>query len=125
SDIYALGAVGYYLLSGRHVFEGNTIIEVCMQHLNAEPKPLSEVSSLEIPPGLSELVFACLAKSQSDRPASGQELADALDRLQAARWTRAQAEAWWETYGSVIHASVEPISSKVTERTVAIDFEER
>lgn len=125
SDLYALGAVGYYLLSGRHVFDGNTIIEVCMHHLNTAPAPLTEVEGREIPSGLTELVFACLAKSKADRPDSAQALADALDRLETPRWTRADAEDWWDTHGSAIRATAQPISSNVTEQTVAIDFDER
>jgi serine/threonine-protein kinase len=125
SDIYALGAVGYYLLSGRHVFEGKTIIEVCMHHLHTKPIPLSEVCPGEVPAGLEELIFSCLAKSQTDRPATGQELADALDNLQVKQWTRADAEGWWESFGPKIESAKEPISSKITEKTVAIDLDER
>ncbi len=125
SDIYALGAVGYYLLSGRHVFEGKTIIEVCMHHLHTKPIPLSEVCPGEVPAELEELIFSCLAKSQTDRPATGQELADALDNLQVKQWTRADAEGWWESFGPKIESAKEPISSKITEKTVAIDLDER
>ena len=125
SDIYALGAVGYYLLAARHVFEGKTIIEVCMHHLHTKPIPLRELRPDEVPARLEDLIFACLAKSQSDRPSSGQELADALDNLDAAQWTRADAERWWESFGPNIERAKEPISSKVTEKTVAIDLDER
>lgn len=125
SDIYALGAVGYYLLSGRHVFEGKTIIEVCMHHLHTQPVPLRELRPGEVPAQLEEIVFACLAKSQSDRPSSGQELADALDELDVAQWTRTDAEGWWDTYGPKIERAKEPISSKVTDKTLAIDLEDR
>jgi tRNA A-37 threonylcarbamoyl transferase component Bud32 len=125
TDLYALGAVGYYLLAGRHVFEGKTVMEVCLHHLHTEPLPLSETSSQEVPAELEALIFSCLSKSQSDRPKSGQEFADALDRLDVARWTRASAEAWWDTFGGDIESAVEPLSPNVTEQTVAIDFDER
>jgi len=125
SDIYSLGAVGYYLLSGRHVFEGKTIIEVCMHHLHTRPLGFREVSNHEVPSELSELIFACLAKSKDERPASGQELADAIDRLDMGRWTRADANAWWDVFGPEIEKSKEPITSRVTDRTVAVDFDER
>jgi tRNA A-37 threonylcarbamoyl transferase component Bud32 len=125
TDLYALGAVGYYLLAGRHVFEGKTVMEVCLHHLHTAPLPLSETSSQEVPAELEALIFSCLSKSQSDRPKSGQEFADALDRLDVARWTRASAEAWWDTFGGDIESAVEPLSSNVTEQTVAIDFDER
>ena len=125
TDLYALGAVGYYLLAGRHVFEGKTIMEVCLHHLHTEPLPLSETSSQEVPAELEALIFSCLSKSQSDRPKSGQEFADALDRLDVARWTRASAEAWWDTFGGDIESAEEPLSPNATEQTVAIDFDER
>jgi serine/threonine protein kinase len=126
TDLYALGAVGYYLLAGRHVFEGKTIMEVCLHHLHTQPLPLVEVDSDGVPPELERLIFACLEKSQADRPSSGQELADALDRLDVASWTRADAEAWWDRFGSDIEKAKEPPPSSVgTEQTVAIDLDER
>jgi serine/threonine-protein kinase len=125
TDLYALGAVGYFLLAGRHVFEGKTIMEVCLHHLHTVPLPLAEVSSQEVPAELEALIFSCLEKSQSDRPASCQELADALDRLDVGRWTRASAEAWWGTFKSKIESTKEPLSPSATEQTVAIDLDER
>lgn len=125
TDLYALGAVGYYLLAGRHVFEGKTIMEVCLHHLHTKPVPLSELRAEAVPPELEALILSCLQKSQVDRPASGQELADALDRIDVARWTRASAEAWWDRFGDDIEGAKEPLSPNVTEQTVAIDFDER
>ena len=125
TDLYALGAVGYYLLAGRHVFDGKTIVEVCLHHVNTRPIPLSEASTLEIPAGLETLIMACLEKDQAKRPASGQELADALDRLAVARWTRGDAEAWWDAFGDQIEQRFEPLSVSPTEQTVAVDLDER
>jgi eukaryotic-like serine/threonine-protein kinase len=125
TDLYALGAVGYYLLAGRHVFEGKTIIEVCLHHLQTKPLPFAEVSSREVPAELEALIFACLEKDQSNRPASGQELADALDRLGIRQWTRTDAEAWWDAFGREIEKTRKPLSPDGTEETVAIDFDER
>ena len=125
TDLYALGAVGYYLLAGRHVFDGKTIMEVCLHHVHTKPTPLSEVSSVEIPAGLEAIIMACLEKDQVNRPASGQELADALDRLAVARWTRADAEAWWDAFGGDIEQRAEPLLASPTEQTVAIDLDER
>jgi len=122
TDIYALGAVGYYLLAGRHVFDGRTIMEVCLNHLQTKPVPLAEICQTEVPAGLEELIFACLEKRQADRPATGQEVADALDRLKVARWTRADAEAWWDVFGEEIEKARAPLSSSGTEQTVAMDL---
>jgi tRNA A-37 threonylcarbamoyl transferase component Bud32 len=125
TDLYALGAVGYYLLSGRHVFEGKTVMEICLHHLHTKPLPFAEVSASGVPAELEGLIFACLEKAQSDRPASGQELAEALDRLALAQWTRADAEAWWDTFGDALERAKTPLSSKITEHAVAIDLHER
>jgi serine/threonine-protein kinase len=125
TDLYALGAVGYYLLAGRHVFDGKTIMEVCLQHMQMKPVSLVEVCQTEVPSGLEELIFACLEKRQADRPATAQELADALDKLEVARWTRADAEAWWDVFGPEIEKAKLPLSSSGTEQTVAMDLDER
>lgn len=126
TDIYALGAVGYYLLCGRHVFEGKTIMEVCLHHLNTEPAPISQFGLIDVPAALEELVMSCLDKNQANRPQSGQDLADALDQLQVGRWTRMDAEAWWDVFGSEIEQSTTPVSrASATEQTVAIDFDAR
>lgn len=126
TDLYALGAVGYYLLSGRHLFEGRTIMEVCLHHLHTKPVPFAEVGCEDVPAELEGLIFACLEKNQADRPASGQELADALDRLKVSRWTRADAEAWWDVFGIEIARAKAPLQPPSgTEQTVAVDFDER
>jgi tRNA A-37 threonylcarbamoyl transferase component Bud32 len=125
TDLYALGAVGYYLLAGRHVFEGKTIMEICLHHLHTKPAPLAEVGS-DAPPVLEALILACLEKSQADRPATAQELADALDKLDVARWTRADAEGWWDTFGVEIERAKASLPYPTgSEQTVAVDLEER
>jgi serine/threonine-protein kinase len=126
TDLYALGAVGYYLLAGRHVFDGKTIMEVCLHHLHTAPAPLSEVGANRVPPALEELIFACLEKDQAKRPETGQALADALDRLDVGRWTRADAEAWWSVFGVEIERAKMPLApTSATEQTVAVDFGSR
>ena len=126
TDLYALGAVGYYLLAGRHVFEGKTIMEICLHHLHTKPLPLAEVGSFDVPKALEELILACLEKDQANRPASGQELADALDQLDVSSWTRMDAEAWWDVFGEEIERAKAPLPpASATEQTVAIDLDAR
>jgi len=125
TDLYALGAVGYYLLAGRHVFEGRTVMEVCLHHLHTKPLPLAEISLEEVPPELEALIFACLEKDQTARPATAQEFADALDHMGIARWTRTDAEAWWDIFGPDIEKARKPLQLNVTEQTVAIDLDAR
>ena len=100
-------------------------MEVCLHHLHTAPLPFAEVASREVPAGLEALIFACLQKSQNDRPASGQELADALDCLKVGSWTRADAEAWWDSFGGDIDQDRESLSPSGTEQTLAIDLDER
>lgn len=95
SDLYSLGALAYYLLAGRPVFQAESAIEICAKHMHAKPVPLSEVV-----PGvdveLEAVVMACLAKDPAQRPASARLLCQALARCPSrADWTREQAVAWW------------------------------
>ena len=77
-------------------------------------------------PELEQLIFACLEKEQANRPTSGKELADALDRLEVAQWTRMDAEAWWDVFGPEIDRAREALRpTSPTEQTVAVDLEER
>lgn len=98
-DIYSLGAVAYFLLTGTDVFAANTIVEVCAHHLHTAPTPLSERTDRKIPPELAALVLACLAKDPSERPASASELVARLSAIELEEpWTDADAVRWWETH---------------------------
>jgi serine/threonine-protein kinase len=99
SDLYALGAVGYYLLTGCFVFEGTNAIEICAQHLSAEPELPSVRVEREIEPELEILIMQCLEKKRVDRPSSALELAKQLDRLTIEPWSQEQAAQWWATNG--------------------------
>ena len=97
ADIYALGAVAYYLLTGAPVFDGKSIVEVCTQHLHQEPKPFAE-RGLAISPDLEAVVFACLAKDPSRRPQSAAELRCQLEACLVDRWDDERARGWWLTH---------------------------
>jgi serine/threonine-protein kinase len=99
SDLYALGAVGYYLLTGRDVFEGSTVVEVCSKHLLAEPAPPAAVLGRPVPAQLAALLLRCLAKAPHDRPASAAELCSLLEGLSdCGSWSQTDARAWWESH---------------------------
>jgi serine/threonine-protein kinase len=102
SDLYALGAVGYYLLTGRFVFEGTNPIEICAQHLSAIPEPPSSVAERDVNPGLERIIMQCLEKKRDNRPASGAEIAEQLQRLAIDSWSQQHAAQWWETEGNGI-----------------------
>jgi serine/threonine-protein kinase len=99
SDLYALGAVGYYLLTGDFVFEGTNAIEICAQHLSAEPKLPSFRVEREIDSELEALIMQCLEKKREDRPESAKEIARRLDALSVPRWSEDDAANWWSTVG--------------------------
>ena len=69
-DLYALGAVGYFMLSGHHVFSGATLVEVCAHHLHTRPVPPSERLGRPLPAALEAIVLACLEKDPARRPAT-------------------------------------------------------
>jgi eukaryotic-like serine/threonine-protein kinase len=96
SDIYSLGAVMYFLLTGRPPFEGNRPIKVMIAHAHEEVVPPSEHRP-DVPSDLEAVVLGCLAKDPAERFQSAAELREALDRCgDAGRWTRADAAAWWQ-----------------------------
>jgi serine/threonine-protein kinase len=97
-----LGAVGYFLLAGRFVFEGTNAIEICAQHLSAVPEPPSSSGGLSLDPELERIIMECLEKKVDDRPASGLEVADRLRALPIEPWTQEQAADWWDTVGEEI-----------------------
>ncbi len=96
SDIYALGAVGYYLLTGEPVFTGYTPLEVCSQHISTPPERPSSRIGRQVTPDLEALILQCLAKDRDDRPAGAEALMQALEACaDAPKWKAADARAWW------------------------------
>ena len=99
SDIYALGAVGYFLLTGKPIFAGDNNLEIANQVLHATAPRASASAVPGIPEGLDELVAACLEKDRAQRPQSVDAVIEALDRLSSRlAWTNADAETWWASY---------------------------
>ena len=98
SDLYALGGVGYYLLTGRNVFEGESALEICAMHLHDEPVPPSQRISREIPSDLEAVVMACLAKQPGDRPQSAEKMSEMLSGCKGyGAWTQEKAQQWWSS----------------------------
>ena len=95
SDLYSVGCVAYYLLTGRQVFEGETLMQVFAHHLQTAAPPPSQTSPFAVPPDLDRLVLSCLAKKPEDRPQSAAELDRRLAAIDVERWTDADARQWW------------------------------
>ena len=81
ADIYALGAVAFFMLSGKRVFDSGDDIELTSRILNDEPPRVSQVAAQPIPVELDILVQACLEKRREDRPQRVSDLIEALDSL--------------------------------------------
>ena len=99
ADVYALGCVAYFLLTGQLVFEADTSMKVLMHHLNTPPIPPSQRTELPIPRELDELVLACLQKDPARRPQNAGELFRmAYDCRACEGWNADAAEAWWQAH---------------------------
>ena len=95
SDLYALGCVAYWMLTGRTVFTGEPMA-VMLHHARTPPRPPSKVSARPIPERLEQIVLACLEKSPQNRPSSAIELWRQLCEVTlASPWTSDRAESWW------------------------------
>ena len=98
-DIYTLGCVGYWLLTGRLVFQAPNAIQLMYQHANATPVPPSHQSELEIPAALDSVILGCLAKHPEDRPQNASELSRLLAAaVPSESWSEERAHRWWELH---------------------------
>ncbi len=97
-DIYALGCVAYFLLTGAPVFEDKTPTAVVLAHVQKLPSPPSARSEMQVPASVDEIILRCLAKKPEDRPHSARELGDLLAKLPVSEWGREDAADWWQTY---------------------------
>jgi serine/threonine-protein kinase len=97
ADLYALGCVGYYLLTGSLVFEGTTPMQLILKHIQAMPELPSARLGKPVPAGLEQLIMQCLAKPPSDRPTDAAKLAEAMSQAGADAWTQRDARCWWES----------------------------
>jgi serine/threonine-protein kinase len=100
ADLYALGCVGYWLLTGALVFDATSGVAMVVKHARETPIAPSRRTEAEIHPGLDSLILACLAKNRDDRPLGILELDRELGRLQAeiGPWSQERAERWWRTH---------------------------
>jgi serine/threonine-protein kinase len=99
ADLYNLGAVAYWMLAGRPVFDSGSAMEVLIDHLKTPPLPFTETSEVPVPKELEEIVMKCLEKEPADRFQSAVELAAAIETSSAAgSWSQQKALDWWELH---------------------------
>ena len=98
SDLYSLGCVAYWMLTGRTVFTGDPMA-VMIHHARTPPAPPSKITGHALPAGLEEIVLACLDKAPEKRPPSAIELWRQLgDVVLTASWSSERAEVWWREH---------------------------
>ena len=99
SDIYSLGCVAFWLLTGKTVFEASSSLEMLIQHAKEDPSPPSQCSELEIPRELDRLVLLCLSKEPHERPPSVDDLAGRLRAIDdPGGWCVDDAARWWSLH---------------------------
>ena len=123
TDIYSLGAVAYFLLTGQPVFEGKNIVEVCGHHLHTEPVRPSERAGRPLPVDLEALVLRCLAKDPAGRPRDVAELIHALDACEVPEWSDAEARRWWSDRAPELRRASDPDAEHPG--TLAVDLVKR
>lgn len=116
ADLYTLGCVAYYLLTGSMVFNEASPTAMAVAHVQKVPDPPSSRTELPVPADLERVVLQCLAKRPDDRPVSAAHLVRLLDACRDAHeWSEADAAAWWQTHlpptSTLRRATLEPTAA--------------
>jgi eukaryotic-like serine/threonine-protein kinase len=120
TDIYALGAVAYYLLAGRTVFVGTSLVEICGHHIHTLPERFS-ASGVAVPTDLEAVVLACLEKDPTKRPQTALDLRRQLEACTTVDpWTSEDAQTWWSAHQGELTADADTSESLGEARTVDV-----
>lgn len=119
ADIYSIGCVAYWLLTGQHVFQTATSMAAIVEHVRSEPVPPSQRTELPVPDELERVILSCLAKDPADRPQTAEELGTALARsVPADAWTRRRAREWWNLHLPAGESSVGTLVEELSPQRV-------
>ncbi len=126
SDLYSVGALAYYLLTGTYAYTGDTIRDIHDKQLAGPPPAPSQRANLAISPELDTLVLRCLAADPAARPQSAKELhACLLATPGATSWTVADQIAWWERFHQQSVVTQLTVDEATPMATVKIDINTR
>ena len=128
TDIYGLGCVAFFMLTGDTVFKGTNMVEVCSHHLHTEPERPSTRLGKPIPADLEAVVLRCLRKKREERYADALELWRALRACESAKsWDQEQARDWWDKHQVQMHTRRTEQMRRVESGsdTMAVDFDRR
>jgi hypothetical protein len=126
SDLYSLGAVAYWLLTGLTVFDGTNAWKVCLQHLHEKPLRPSERVDFPIPEDLEAIVMNCLRKHPENRPANAVELEKQLAGCEAAdHWSETDAREWFQAHSHELEALMQARGEGAEPRRLSIDLRDR
>jgi len=99
ADVYALGCVAYFLLTGKRVFDEGPPMQSLIDHVHTKPAPPSQKTSLTIPREIDEIVLACLEKDPDHRPQDAGAVGQRIAAFSLSKgWTNIRAQAWWQTH---------------------------
>jgi len=106
ADIYALGCVGYWLLTGKRVFDAGTRHDLLVMHAHQKPITPSKSVGLALHAGLEAVIMACLEKNPNRRPQTAKDLDESLAALSFEHpWTAERAALWWRRHLDAVPAS--------------------
>ena len=110
ADIYALGCVAYFLLTGKLVFESENTFQMVAKHMRNQPVPPSVRANVDVPRSLEDIVLKCLAKKPNDRHRDAAALNEALASVAGRAWSDAEARDWWMTKGQPPASAIIPVA---------------
>jgi serine/threonine-protein kinase len=108
SDLYALGAVAYFMLCGSPISTHDDIADILSQQLQGDIPFPSVRLGRELPEDLEYVVMSCLSRDPADRPSSASQLTALLEQCDCAAWTAEDASQWWATWGEAARSRRSP-----------------